>query len=74
MTTKMVVQRRLRELIHPELEVVNVDGITETEPDGLYRGEEAQRNLPDENGDTSDEAEQNDKKGLLGKLKKAIQG
>jgi Fe-S cluster biogenesis protein NfuA len=26
MTTKMVVQRRLRELIHPELEVVNMDG------------------------------------------------
>ncbi len=25
MTTKMVVERRLRELIHPNLEVVNVD-------------------------------------------------
>ena len=26
MTTKMVVQKKLRELIHPELTVVNVDG------------------------------------------------
>ena len=26
MTTKMVVRRELRELIHPELDVINVDG------------------------------------------------
>ena len=29
MTTKMVVQKKLRELIHPELTVVNVDGTAE---------------------------------------------
>lgn len=29
MTTKMVVQKKLRELIHPELIVINVDGTTE---------------------------------------------
>ncbi len=29
MTTKMVVQKKLRELIHPELQVVNVDGTAE---------------------------------------------
>lgn len=29
MTTKMVVQKKLRELIHPELVVVNVDGTAE---------------------------------------------
>ena len=32
MTTKMVVQRKLRELIHPELMVENVD----VAPEGLY--------------------------------------
>jgi Fe-S cluster biogenesis protein NfuA len=75
MTTKMVVQRRLRELIHPELEVVNVDGITETEPEGLYRGEEAEQTVFEgKQNDKSDDAEHHDKKGLLGKIKKAIQG
>jgi Fe-S cluster biogenesis protein NfuA len=34
MTTKMVVQRKLRELIHPELMVENVD----VAPEGTYRG------------------------------------
>lgn len=29
MTTKMVVQKKLRELIHPELIVINVDGTPE---------------------------------------------
>ena len=29
MTTKMVVQKKLRELIHPELVIVNVDGTPE---------------------------------------------
>ena len=32
MTTKMVVQKKLRELIHPELSVINVDGTPENEP------------------------------------------
>ncbi|MFT7823709.1 MAG: NifU family protein [Sulfurimonas sp.] len=37
MTTKMVVERKLRELIHPELSVVNVDGTEENGlPDTFY--------------------------------------
>ncbi len=39
MTTKMVVQKKLRELIHPELNVVNVDGVENTLPDGVYTKE-----------------------------------
>jgi len=48
MTTKMVVQKKLRELIHPELTVVNVDGTPENAipKEGLYVPEEDQ--LPDE--------------------------
>ena len=39
MTTKMVVQRKLRELIHPELVVVNVDGTPENQmPKDAYTG------------------------------------
>jgi len=41
MTTKMVVQKRLRELIHPELTVVNVDGTPENVlPDDIYTEEQ----------------------------------
>ncbi len=37
MTTKMVVQKKLRELIHPELVVVNVDGTPENVlPEDVY--------------------------------------
>ncbi len=37
MTTKMVVQKKLRELIHPELVVVNVDGTPENAlPENVY--------------------------------------
>jgi len=37
MTTKMVVQRELRTLIHPELNVVNIDGTPENVlPDEYY--------------------------------------
>lgn len=37
MTTKMVVQKELRILIHPELELVNVDGTPENAvPDDVY--------------------------------------
>lgn len=40
MTTKAVVERKLRELIHPELEVINVDTLPTSEiPEDLYRGE-----------------------------------
>ena len=39
MTTKMVVQKKLRELIHPELIVTNVDGTPENVmPEDAYRG------------------------------------
>ena len=42
MTTKMVVQKKLRELIHPELTVINVDGTPENAlpQEGLYMPEE----------------------------------
>ena len=36
MTTKMVVQKKLRELIHPELVVVNVDGTAENALPEIY--------------------------------------
>ena len=37
MTTKMVVQKKLRELIHPELNVINVDGTEENIlPENVY--------------------------------------
>ena len=43
MTTKMVVQKKLRELIHPELQVVNVDGTPENVmPDDAYTGTKEQ--------------------------------
>ena len=41
MTTKMVVQKKLRELIHPELNVINVDGTAENAlPKTVYSEEE----------------------------------
>ncbi len=40
MTTKLVVQKSLRELIHPEINVVNVDGTSENKlPDKFYTEE-----------------------------------
>ena len=61
MTTKMVVQKRLRELIHPNLEVINVDS-----------GQEAA--LPDDLVVVEDDAGQDDgdqsKEGLMKKIKK----
>jgi Fe-S cluster biogenesis protein NfuA len=42
MTTKMVVQKKLRELIHPELIVTNVDGTAENAmPEDAYTGADA---------------------------------
>ncbi|WP_457749445.1 NifU family protein [Sulfurimonas sp.] len=39
MTTKMVVQKKLRELIHPTLVVINVDGSPENQmPEDAYTG------------------------------------
>ncbi len=44
MTTKMVVQKELRALIHPELEVINVDGTPENIlPEGCYKEEEQKK-------------------------------
>jgi len=58
MTTKMVVQKKLRELIHPELLVVNVDGTKENRlPEEYYREEEIEEEVPDK------------KQGLLEKMK-----
>ncbi len=38
MTTKMVVQRELRKLIHPELVIVNIDGTPENVlPENIYK-------------------------------------
>jgi len=59
MTTKMVVQKKLRELIHPELIVVNVDGTAENAlPDVYYTQEEIQSNSNEK------------KEGLMDKVKK----
>ena len=41
MTTKMVVQKKLRELIHPELNVINVDGTEENKLPEQYYSEVA---------------------------------
>ena len=63
MTTKMVVQRKLRELIHPELNVINVDGSKENAlPEEYYSEEEEHA-----------EAEGSDKKeGMIEKIKKVF--
>ena len=53
MTTKMVVQKKLRELIHPELVVINVDGTPENEmPEDAYVGDEQEDEMqkPESNG------------------------
>ena len=47
MTTKMVVQKKLRELIHPALNVVNVDGTPENEMhEDAYRGPQEEKAEP----------------------------
>jgi len=59
MTTKMVVQKKLRELIHPELTVVNVDGTAENAlPQEYYTQEEPEDSL------------ESKKEGLMDKVKK----
>ena len=58
MTTKMVVRRELRELIHPELDVINVDGTPENAlPEDCYSEEDAP-------------VEEIETEGLMAKLKK----
>jgi len=59
MTTKMVVERKLRELIHPELLVINVDGTPENSlPDSYYAEED------------TEVATEASKEGLMDKVKK----
>ena len=60
MTTKMVVQKKLRELIHPELVIVNVDGTPENAmPEDAYVEAQAE--------ETADE-----KHGLIDNVKKIV--
>lgn len=55
MTTKMVVQKKLRELIHPELVVVNVDGTPENAlPEVYYTQEEEESEEEVEEGSVWD--------------------
>ncbi len=65
MTTKMVVQRKLRELIHPELTVINVDGTPENAlpEEGLY--------IPEEDRGT-EESEEEEEESLWDKAKKVL--
>ena len=67
MTTKMVVQKRLRELIHPELNVNNVDGTDENAlPEDVYTEESPE----EEEGEIDEEISLWDKaKSLFGKEK-----
>jgi len=59
MTTKMVVQKKLRELIHPELTVINIDGTAEnTLPEEYCTQEEYEETAEDK------------KEGLMDKVKK----
>ncbi len=65
MMTKMVVQKELRALIHPELEVINVDGTPKNQPpEDCYRPQEEK----EEEGDTSEKKSE----GVLSKVKKAL--
>jgi len=51
MTTKMVVQKKLREFIHPELNVVNVDGTSENKlPDTFYTEETQEKESEQKDG------------------------
>jgi len=66
MTTKMVVQKKLRELIHPELQVVNVDGTPENVmPDDAYTGKTA---TDEENDETIHE----ERHGMLDNIKHIV--
>ena len=64
MTTKMVVQKKLRELIHPELQVVNVDGTPENVmPDDAYTPEEEEEAIVEDSAPKS---------GMLENLKQMV--
>ena len=63
MTTKMVVQKKLRELIHPALTVVNVDGTPENVmPEDAYTGLKEEPKKEDEK----------EKHGMLDNLKHMV--
>ncbi len=60
MTTKMVVEKKLKELIHPNLEVVNIDAGQESAlPEDIYNEDDKT-------------AEGSQKKGLMEKIKKIL--
>lgn len=62
MTTKMVVQRKLRELIHPELVVTNVDGTPENKmPDDAFIGTKK-----------TDEPKVDEKNGIIDNIKHIV--
>jgi Fe-S cluster biogenesis protein NfuA len=63
MTTKMVVQKELRALIHPELVLVNVDGTPENQlPSEYYT----------ENNTSNEELEEPQKSSMMDKIKNLI--
>ena len=67
MTTKMVVQKKLRELIHPELVVVNVDGTPENMmPEDAYVSKEEEE-IEDEQ-----ESSSTPKNGMMDNIKHLI--
>jgi len=66
MTTKMVVQKKLRELIHPALEVVNVDGTPENVmPEDAYRGQKEQ-------AESEEESQKEEKHGVIENIKHMV--
>ena len=66
MTTKMVVQKKLRELIHPELQVVNVDGTPENVmPQDAYTGKTT-------TNEEKDETVHEEKHGMLDNIKHIV--
>ncbi len=72
MTTKMVVQRKLRELIHPQLNVVNVDGLPENEmPKDAYTGK-SDENKTEQSEQTKEKEEEVKKSGFIDSLKEKV--
>jgi len=66
MTTKMVVQKKLRELIHPELVIVNVDGTPENVmPQDAYTGKTTTNK-------EKDETAHEEKHGMLDNIKHIV--
>ncbi|GEM_PF-219369 len=83
MTTKMVVEKKLRALIHPELKVVNVDGTPENRmPEDAFTGDAGtqtgsapgQESRPVEAGEEEPEASRRQAKGVIGRIKSVFGG